>query len=228
MGLRRTSRRIWAALKERKETSAAPKDRVLICGTGRAGTTLLMRIFTNLGLDTQVTREEIAEVEQNVGRAGLEKTISRETAESLPEIIKTPLVVDVLDDALTTGWLRIAHAIIPVRELSQAAASRVSVRERAIEQGMDPRAAPGGLWKTEDPDQQEPALAIQFYKVVEILVAHDVPITFVSFPRFAKDPDYFAEVMGGFFRNRYSISRRALLNAHRVECKPALIGEYRK
>ena len=228
MGLRRTSRRIWVALKAHKDNSTPPKGRVLICGTGRAGTTLMMRIFTNLGLDTQVTREEIAEVEKNIGRAGLEKVISRETVKSLPEIIKTPLVVDVLDDALTKGWLKIEYAIVPVRELSQAAGSRRSVRERAIQQGMDPRDAPGSLWKTNDPEQQEAVLAIQFYKVMETLVAHNIPIIMVSFPRFAKDPGYFVDTLGGFFQDRYNISRSDLQNAYHAECKPDLIGEYRK
>lgn len=199
---------------------------LLIAGTGRAGTTLLVRIFTRLGLDTGFTAADIAEVDGNVGRAGLEHPISRETAPTLPAIIKSPLVVDVLDDGLRQGWLPVDCAIIPIRKLSDAASSRRAVRERAIEQGMKPEWAPGGLWKTDDPEAQEPVLAVQLYLMLEALVAADVPTTLVSFPRHAKDPDYFVRKIGPVLDERFGVTAGALRAAHAAETRTDYIGSY--
>ncbi len=202
------------------------RGHVLIAGTGRAGTTFFVRICTRLGLDTGFSEKHIAAAEGNVGRAGLERRITRATIAKLPEIIKSPHVVDVLDAGLREGWLAVDCAIIPVRELTAAAASRRAVSERAAVLGQNPNDAPGGLWKTNDPAAQEAVLAVQFYKVVEALVAHDVPILFLSFPRFANEPDYLVEVLGDFFATRFGVDEAALRAAHAAEVRPELIGDH--
>jgi len=199
---------------------------LLIAGTGRAGTTLMVRIFTRLGLDTGFTAEDISEVEGNVGRAGLEHPISPETAVTLPAIIKSPLVVDVLEDGLKQGWLPVDCAIIPIRRLSDAASSRRAVRERAIERGMKPEWAPGGLWKTDDPSTQEPVLAVQLYLMLEALVAAEVPTTLVSFPRHAEDPDYFVRKVGPVMAERFGVTPAELRAAHAAETRLEYIGRY--
>lgn len=206
-------------------TGDAPsRGHVLIAGTGRAGTTLLVRIFTHLGLDTGFTRQDIEAAEANVGRAGLEKKISRKGAARLPEIVKRPQVVDELGDGIAAGWFKVDHAIIPLRELRAAAESRRAVRDRAIRTGIDPKQAPGGLWKTDDPENQVNVLAVQFYKIVEMLVSHDVPVTFISFPRFAEDAEYFVSVLGSFLSARYGLSPDALRAAHAAEARRDFIG----
>ena len=203
---------------------ASPRPgRLVIAGTGRAGTTALMRLFVRLGLDTGFTPEDVARVEGNVGRAGLERVPTRETIDAMPDILKSPILVDVLEDGLSEGWLEIARAIVPVRELGAAAQSRRDVRARAPAEGIDPDHAPGGLWRTDDPARQEEALAVAFHRTVEALVLHDVPTTFLAFPRFVRDADYLAERIGPLLAARYGVTDGALREAFVAEMRPDLV-----
>jgi hypothetical protein len=202
------------------------RGHLLIAGTGRAGTTLLMRILTRLGLDTGFTCGQFAAVEANVGRAGLELSVTRETAARLPAIIKTPHIADNIGEALAEGWLPLDRVLIPVRELGAAAESRRAASRRAEALGRNGLAAPGGLWKTREPERQEQELAVQFHKLVEALVAHEVPMTLLAFPRFAREPGYFLRVAGPYLEERFGVGAARLLAAHSEETRLEYIGSY--
>lgn len=197
--------------------------KIIICGTGRAGTTLLVRILTVAGMDTGFKPRRFKGVEENLGRAGLEKPVRRHNADKLPLVVKSPQIVDVLPQLLAESWFPIGLAIIPMRELGSAANSRRQVRERAIAAGENPDMAPGGLWKTDQAENQHWVLAEQFYRTLEPLVAAEVPVVTLSFPRFAKDVDYFDRVLGAELERRYGVDRDRLRAAHAQECNPTLI-----
>lgn len=141
-------------------------------------------------------------------------------------IIKAPAIVDRLPAALEEGWLKIDRVIIPVRDLDDAANSRISVGQNTIERGMNPRKAPGGLWKTRNPKKQRLILAEQFYLTVETLVSHDVSMTFISFPRFALDESYFVSKLGSYLSDRFGVTEQVVRRVHKMECKVNLIGNH--
>ena len=199
------------------------KRHILICGTGRAGTTLLVRILAEAGLDTGFDQADFETAESNIGRAGLETGINRKTADALPTVVKSPWVVNALPELLSERWIEIGLAIVPVRELWAAAESRRQVHARALEAGIKPRRAPGGLWKTRNPDRQEEALALQFYKTVQPLVAARVPIAFLSFPQFAGDREYFLDTLAPPL-DGFGVTRDALEKAHAAQSQPELIS----
>jgi len=60
---------------------------VVISGTGRAGTTFLVALLTNLGFDTGFPEKEIERLKSETARAGLEHYIREEGS---PYIIKSP------------------------------------------------------------------------------------------------------------------------------------------
>lgn len=183
----------------------------------------MVRIFHELGLETGFAETDIAATEAQVGRAGLERRLTRENAHSLPLIIKSPWFVDSLPQALDEKWLTIDVAIVPMRRLEHAAQSRVDTSDRYRVLGGDPLRAPGGLWKTDDPAMQLSILAQQFYQIVEALQAHEVPIVFLGFPRFVIEFDHFDRTVGTYLRRRFGISRRRLRLAHAAHCKPELV-----
>lgn len=197
-----------------------------ISGTGRAGTTLLVRILTRLGLDTGFTLRQCQEAGQEIGRAGLEHPISPETAAALPDIIKTPYIADFITRSQVEGWLPLAHVIVPVRKLNQAAGSRRSVSRRAVQVGMNPLQAPGGLWDTADPAEQEKVLAVKFHHLIEAVVEYDIPLTLLSFPRFATDSDYFVAKLLPVLAPRYGLSGTELLAGHSAEVRREFIGDH--
>lgn len=158
---------------------SAPAHKVIITGTGRAGTTFLVRLLTELGLDTGYNTKTWRKYYQEHCQAGLEHEI--EDPES-PYIVKNPALCESLSGVLVRGRVIIDHALIPVRSLADAANSRIRIGGQGD--------VPGGLWGTSEPAQQQAALAERFHGLVETLALHDIPHTFLYFPRFAQDADY--------------------------------------
>lgn len=226
----------------------ASRDRlgghVYISGTGRAGTTFLVQLLTDLGLDTGFsgTRDllapPVAARERDDGgegpkeppptyfdtaRAGLERDVF---APNNPQVVKSPYLCEQLDAAVAAG-IPIAHIIIPVRDLHSAAESRRHVQAETTG-AEDGGGVAGGLWGTAQADQQEAALAIRFTLLVEGAIRHGIPFTFLSFPRFAQDPRYaydrlrflFPALRFALFRQSFDRVRRPDL-IHDFRTKPA-------
>jgi hypothetical protein len=161
------------------------RPRVLITGTGRAGTTLLVQILTELGLDTGFTVDSAINPE---ARAGLEKRLDDPDA---PWIVKSPNVIRRLPGLLESGAVTLDHVIIPMRALDVAAASRV----RNTRYGAN-LATRGGLLGTLYATKQREALALLQYHLMYTLAVHDIPHTLLLFPRFASDAEYLHRKLG--------------------------------
>jgi len=182
-----------------------PLHKVIISGTGRAGTTFLVQLLTALGLETGYTPgEEHRYIDEN-SHGGLEHNLPgrrgsmtlrsfwRQPKHTLcdlfmdpkatPYILKNPEFCDTLAPVLAEGRLTIDHAYIPIRDLDAAALSRIRV-------GGVSGSVSGGLWKTDDPEQQKTVLAEMFFNLMHTLAVYDIPHTFLSFPRLVQDWDY--------------------------------------
>lgn len=154
-------------------------SKVVIAGTGRAGTTFLVQVLTDLGLDTGFT--SAAEGDPRT-RGGLEKDITDANA---PKIIKSPQLSSQLGDLLETKQVTVEHVIVPMRQLEVAAASRV----RSTRYGKTP-GIPGGLFGTSRATRQLASLATLEYELFFTIARFDLPHTILSFPRFAQDWKY--------------------------------------
>jgi hypothetical protein len=163
------------------------RGHIVISGTGRAGTTFLVQLLTQCGLDTGFDRETMAANFYPTARAGLE--ISRSLGPNAPTIVKSPFLCDDAEGLLASG-ARIQHVIIPVRRFAAAAASREYVQRLVTGHSDGSEAVPGGLWDTDKADAQVEVLRLKFTKLIETLVRHDIPMTFLSYPRLVRDPDY--------------------------------------
>jgi hypothetical protein len=160
------------------------RSHVVITGTGRAGTTFLIQLLTHLGLDTGFYVDTIDL--SPIARAGLEMDIRDANA---PYIVKSPFLCDFIEDVLASA-VRIEHAIIPVRQFSAAAASRAHVQTLTTGNADGEEKVPGGLWDTDEVHNQAAVLRLKFTKLIEVLVRHDIPMTFLWYPRLVRDPDY--------------------------------------
>ena len=141
-----------------------------------------------------------------------------------PYIIKSPHLCDYLDDVLEEGDLVIDHAIIPVRDLYEAAESRRDVMRRSDSTpGSGP--IPGGLWHTTDPRQQEAVLADQLYKIVLTIAKRDIPMTLLYFPKFIHEAEYLYRkiwtALNGIPYDRF-------LDAFQHVARPELVHEFGK
>jgi hypothetical protein len=154
------------------------EGKILITGTGRAGTSLLVAVLTDLGLDTGFKQGVTIPSGRN---AGLERRIRDADA---PRIVKAPGVMFALDTVIAEG-VQIDHILMPIRDLEVAAASRVRVAEYGRHQGVA-----GGLAGTAWPGSQERVLARAFYDFMREVAERDIACTMLAFPRFASDWEY--------------------------------------
>lgn len=192
-------------------TSTPRQPHIVITGTGRAGTTLLVGILSDLGMDTGY-KPGAQPSAHTYG--GMERSL---TAPDAPRIVKSPDLSRRLDGILAEGTVEVEHVIIPMRDLDVATASRV----RATKYGTNLH-VPGGLFGTVRATRQRDALARLNYQLMFTLAKYDIPHTLLLFPRFASDGDYLFEHLS--FLDP-SVPRERWLEAVAARTKPELIHE---
>jgi hypothetical protein len=174
---------------------------LFIAGTGRAGTSFLVRFLAELGFDTHLSRKADSPSWDENANAGLEDAPFLTENEDLPYVIKSPWLYAYIDALIRSGTFRADAVVIPVRDLAEAAISRSVVERRAIHQNaawmseLNPSweqwgHVPGGIIYSLNPVDQGRLLAVGFHHLVQRLVAADIPIIFVAFPRLAEDSGY--------------------------------------
>lgn len=188
---------------------------IIISGTGRAGTTFLVQLLTQLGLDTGFPKDQAIDTNS---RAGMELDLRDSHS---PYIVKSPWICDYLDELLEGGEVVVEHAIIPVRDLYAAAQSRRHVASVAPE---NPAGVPGGLWHTSNPEDQEAILTGQLYKLIYALARHDVPVSLLLFPRFIHDPEYLFSKLKFLLGD---IEYNAFRNAFQAVSRPDFVHDFK-
>ena len=160
---------------------ALTRPRIIICGTGRAGTSALVRLLTRLGLDTGYT--PAAENFSPQIKAGCEHTASgfrhAATWKNLPRIVKSPE----LSFHLGELPVPIEHVLIPVRNLDAAATSRK--RNRLP-------------WKKRRMSQRD-SIAAALGEAIAACIPNEIPCSLLAFPRHVTDPDYTFAILAAVF-----------------------------
>ena len=192
-----------ASLESFPERYAKPRGirhHMLIAGTGRAGTSALVRYLAALGLETHLSRPQGDGDWNETAQAGLEDMPLTKLSADLPYVVKTPWAYQLIEETLADPEIHLDAAIIPVRDLIEAASSRTIVELQAVHRAApwmtetttwdDWGLTPGGSVFSLNPTDQARLLAVGFHRLLERLVQSDVPIIFLAFPRFATDQDY--------------------------------------
>jgi len=178
-----------------------PHNHMIIAGTGRAGTSFLVRYLTELGLDTHLSRDPADVIWDENANAGLEDMPIGTLSDRLPYVVKSPWIGEFIDQLLAKKTLTINVAVIPVRDLLEASVSRVINEMRAIQQNapwMNEFSSTWDVWGftaggvvfSLNPVDQARVLATGFHRLVQRLVDADVPILFLAFPRLVTDWEY--------------------------------------
>jgi hypothetical protein len=196
------------------------KRHVVIAGTGRAGTTLLVKILTRAGLNTGFTATELENTDP-IAMAGLERDPRKP---DIPEIVKTPFFWEMAEEVFSKSPGKIRHVIIPIRKLDQAAQSRLRVHGINVSRFGTPESeankVPGGLTGTASTADQEVVLGRQLVELIRVCNRHNVKYSFINFPDFAYDHEYLYRYLRRVFPTIRK--RRLLIEAGKV-CDPALI-----
>ena len=197
-------------------------DHIIISGTGRAGTTFLVQYLTAIGFDTGYSIEEALTAVDEISFAGLEQNYY---ARKFPYVVKSPYLTDHLGTLLAQRRMRVAYAIIPMRDLFGAAQSRRRVYWELAARGLNPLKHFGTIWKTKNPNNQESALAIQLYKIIVTLAQYDVPTQFLIYPDFVKAHDTLYACLGHIL-SLHGVSREESLQAYQRVVQLHLIHDF--
>ena len=110
-------------------------EKILITGTGRCGTTFLIKIFTFLNFDTGFNINNYKEYIFSNCNSGMEKSYKDNHY-----ILKNPTFMrDIEKIVKDKENITIKTVIIPLRDLDESAQSRVNHKKNA-----------GGLWNAKD------------------------------------------------------------------------------
>lgn len=170
------------------------KKHVVITGTGRSGTSFLVQLLTEIGLDTGFDQVSIDKNIDPIGRAGLESDI---WAKDAAYVVKSPNISNYIDTVLADPNIQLDQVIIPLRDIEAAANSRSKVSKDNLKaRGLlgklfgSKRGHAGGLIKTSSAAKQQNILLRSLSHLLVECVKHDQPMILLHYPRLTKDPDY--------------------------------------
>lgn len=118
----------------------------------------------------------------------------------LPYVVKSPWLFEMVNDLVTRSDITLDAVIIPMRDLVEAATSRVILEMRArygneqlppdVTRWENWAETPGGVIYSLNPVDQARILALGFHETIRALVEKDIPIIFLDFPRLITDSEY--------------------------------------
>jgi hypothetical protein len=171
---------------------SAQRRHAVIAGTGRAGTSFLVRFLDHCGLETNLANTAWSER----ARAGHEHALDSE--QPLPYVVKDPLLFTYCAD-LDLELLHIDALIVPIRDPILAAESRVHQERLALLENpwfsrrLDAQlggATPGGVVYSLDVVDQARVLAVGLHQMLHWALANELPLFLLEFPRLVEDSDY--------------------------------------
>lgn len=212
-------------------TSPSPylRHHAVITGTGRAGTTFLVELLTELGLDTGFSSRDLAQRKSAVAQAGLEIDVRRDGA---PYIVKAPGFCDYAPQVFAQPEIVIDHIFVPMRELHDAAASRRRVMDlhlagmpwlRRMKVWLKRKELAGGLVGTRSGENQEQVLSDRLYRLMLATADQPAKLTLLRFPRLVNDSAYLFDKLQPLL---HDISFERFDRVHRRLAQPGLVHRF--
>jgi hypothetical protein len=152
-------------------------EKIYITGTGRCGTTFLIKLLSFLNLDTGYNKDNYTFFIDKSCNSGMERIYKENFS-----IIKNPNIMFNISHIINDKTIKIKKVIIPIRDYNVSANSRVSYQNK-----------PGGLWFAKDEKTQ-----LSFYKhimsnYIYFMTKYDIPTLFLDFDRMISDKEYLFE-----------------------------------
>lgn len=149
-------------------------EKILITGTGRCGTTFLIKLFSFLDFDTGYNRDNYNSSISANCNSGMERGYKENYY-----VLKNPLFMMNIEHIVKDTSIKIKNVIIPIRDLKISANSRVKHGKQN-----------GGLWNANNELSQ-----IHFYKniltnYIFIATKYDINTIFIDFDRMINDVEY--------------------------------------
>jgi hypothetical protein len=149
-------------------------DKILITGTGRCGTTFLIKLFSFLNFNTGFNKDNYKDFIFSNCNSGLEKNYNENYY-----ILKNPTFMSDIKDILQEDSVKIKLVIIPIRDYKISANSRLNNGNNT-----------GGLWNAVDELSQ-----IRYYKdilsdYIYYMTKYEINTIFIDFDKMISDKKY--------------------------------------
>jgi len=149
-------------------------EKILITGTGRCGTTFLIKLFSFLDFNTGYNRINYKSTIASNCNSGMERNYKEDYY-----ILKNPNFMVNIEYIVKDTSIKIKNIIIPIRDLKMSAKSRVKHDKQE-----------GGLWNAKDELSQ-----IIFYKdiltnYIFISTKYNINTIFIDFDKMINDKRY--------------------------------------
>jgi hypothetical protein len=149
-------------------------EKILITGTGRCGTTFLIKLFSFLDFNTGYNRDNYKLSIYVNCNSGMERTYNDNYY-----ILKNPVFMSNIENIIKDTSIIIKNVIIPIRDLKMSANSRVKHGKKN-----------GGMWNAEDESSQ-----LDFYKnilinYIFISTKYDINTIFIDFDKMINNKTY--------------------------------------
>ncbi len=172
-----------------------PRHHALIAGTGRAGTSFLVRFLDACGVPCG-DLDDLAFFDD--ANAGLERGLL-DAGDTY--LVKDPWFVEYMHQ-VNPAEIALDVLILPVRELRMAAMSRVRLERAHIlsagRAGADQRTwgnVPGGVLYSLGVQDQERVLAVGQAELITWALSRSVPMIMLHYPRLVTERDYLIEAL---------------------------------
>src|SRR5438105_10149159 len=188
------------------------RHHLVIAGTGRAGASLLVRLLSACGLDTELNRDDRPPW-CKTANAGIE-TLPLSDKEQ-PYVLKSSWTYQFLDQLMYRRDIKIDGLIVPIRDLREAAASRIIVElqnmhrvspahDELLTVWRDWAITAGGVKYSLEPIDQARILGQSLHLLLEKALEQEIPIRLIKFPKFARDPTYLYNTLAEFIPSQVS------------------------
>ena len=149
-------------------------EKILITGTGRCGTTFLIKLFSFLDFNTGYNRDNYKKFIFNNCNSGMERRYNDKYY-----ILKSPRFLSNIENIVKDKSIKIKYVIIPIRDLKKSAISRINHGNKC-----------GGLWNAKDELSQ-----ILYYKdilsnYIYISTKYDIHTIFIDFDKMINNKTY--------------------------------------
>lgn len=149
------------------------EDKIYITGTGRCGTTFLIKLFSFLNFNTGYNKLNYSKYIFANCNSGMERQYYEDF-----NVIKNPTIIKNIENIINDK-IQIKCIIIPIRDYKKSAESRVSYGKKC-----------GGLWNASNETEQ-----VLFYNKIMseylfYMVKYDIPTIFLDFEKMVNDKKY--------------------------------------
>jgi GTPase SAR1 family protein len=150
-------------------------EKIFITGTGRCGTTFLIKLFTFLEFDTGYTKDNYTKDIASNCNSGMERFYNEKYY-----ILKNPTFIQDIQKIIEDKSIIIKSVIIPIRDFKLSALSRVKYGT-----GKN-----GGLWCATDEQSQIQHYEKMMSSYIYYMTKYDINTIFIDFDKMIIDKQY--------------------------------------